>query len=76
MKLDKEELETFNRLHSDLHKSKVAIGDLELQKATLIDSVRLLKREFAQAEERLIEKYGQDSIINLQTGEVKQKDNG
>jgi hypothetical protein len=76
MKLDKEELEELTRLHGTLQKSKMAIGDLELQKATLIDSVRQLKKEFTAAEDRLIEKYGKDSIINMQTGEVKQKDNG
>ena len=76
MKLDKEELETLTRLNSDLQKSKMALGDMELQKSTLIDSVRLLKQEFAKAEERLIEKYGKDSVVNLQTGEVKQKENG
>jgi hypothetical protein len=35
-----------------------------------------LKQEFAKAEGKLIEKYGLNSVINLQTGEVKQKDNG
>jgi len=76
MKLDKEELETLTNLHGDLQKSKMALGDMELQKATLIDSVRLLKQEFAKAEGKLIEKYGLNSVINLQTGEVKQKENG
>jgi hypothetical protein len=38
----------------------------------LVDS---LKEDFASHERILIEKYGEDAIINIQTGQVTKKEN-
>lgn len=53
----------------------MAIADAELQKWNLIRSVEAIKNQFAVHEKTLIEKYGKDAIINIQTGEVTQKEN-
>lgn len=68
-----EELAKINELNSEFNKAKLAIGDVELQKQGILRHVELLKIEFSAHEKDLIEKYGADSIINIQTGEITQK---
>jgi hypothetical protein len=72
--LTQEELAIINGLNGEFNKLKSAIADAELQKWNLIRSVEAIKNQFAVHEKALIEKYGQDAIINIQTGEVTQKE--
>ena len=71
--LSKEELDNVNRLNAEFNKSKMAIGDIELQKQNILRHIEVLKNEFAAQETFLVEKYGADSVINLQTGEITSK---
>ena len=50
------------------------IGEIEVQKSFIISEINQIKLQFAQNEKKLIDKYGKDSVINLQTGEVQQKE--
>jgi hypothetical protein len=70
MKLTKEELQSINDLNKEFTQMKVQLGEIEIQKANMIQSVNVLRGKFAQEEQKLIKKYGEDSVINLQTGEV------
>jgi hypothetical protein len=69
----KEELEKIQNMNSDFAKAKMALGELELNKQGILNQVNTMKMEFAEYEKMLISKYGQDSVINLQTGEVSKK---
>jgi hypothetical protein len=69
-----EELALINELNAEFNKAKLAIGDVELQKQNILRHIELLKTEFSKQENLLIEKYGADSVINIQTGEVTQKE--
>lgn len=71
--LSKEELDNVNKLNAEFSKAKMAIGDVELQKQNILNHIEVLKTEFAAQEKMLIEKYGADSVINLQTGEITNK---
>jgi hypothetical protein len=71
--ITQEELTKIQEMNSDFNKAKMAIGDIELQKQGLVRHIDAMKAEFSQHEKMLIEKYGKDSVINLQTGEVTQK---
>lgn len=73
MKLSKEELKELQDLNTEFSKKKMQIGDIEVQKSLIISEINQIKLQFAQNEKKLIEKYGKDSVINLQTGEVQQK---
>ena len=73
VKLEEKELAELKEAKLELDRYKLAIGDLELQKKSLFESVTKLQQAFAQMENKLIEKYGKDSIINMNTGIVKQK---
>lgn len=68
-----EELAKINELNSEFNKAKLAIGDVELQKQNILEHIKILKSEFSAQEKMLIEKYGADSVINIQTGEITQK---
>lgn len=68
-----EELAKINELNSEFNKAKLAIGDVELQKNQILRHIDLLKTEFAAQEKNLIEKYGPDAVINVQTGEITRK---
>jgi hypothetical protein len=73
MKLSKEELKELQDLNTEFSKKKMQIGEIEVQKSFIISEINQIKLQFAQNEKKLIEKYGKDSVINLQTGEVQQK---
>lgn len=70
-----EELTKIQELNAEFNKVKMAIADVELQKHALIRVVDEIKSQFASHERLLIEKYGKDAVINIQTGEVTQKEN-
>jgi len=73
IKLTEEELKELKEAKLSLDKYKLAIGDLELQKKSLYEQVSTLQSDFRNLEDKLIKKYGQDSVINMNTGTVKQK---
>tara|TARA_R110000868_G_scaffold112131_2_gene302200 strand:+ start:426 stop:689 length:264 start_codon:yes stop_codon:yes gene_type:complete len=68
-----EELVKIQELNGEFNKAKMAIGDVELQKLNIVRHIEELKAEFTALEKSLIDKYGSDAVINLQTGEVTQK---
>lgn len=72
-KITNEEMETLQSLISEFNKGKVNLGDLELQKSIIISNIGTLKQKFAEEEEKLIKKYGENSVINLETGEITEK---
>lgn len=73
IKVTEEELKKIQDLNADFTKSKNALGDLELQKQNIFQHIDMLRKEFALNEKSLIEKYGEDAVINIQTGEVTKK---
>jgi len=71
--VSKEELEKIQGMNADFSKAKMALGELELNKYGILNQINAMRQEFSEYEKMLIIKYGQDSVINLQTGEVTQK---
>jgi hypothetical protein len=74
VQVTQEELVKIQELNSEFNKAKMAIGDVELQKQQIIRHIEELKLEFSAHEKQLVEKYGADAVINIQTGEVTQKE--
>jgi len=72
MKLEEKELERLQELNNEFTRAKLQLGELEVQKSMIMDEVKKIKATFLIEEKKLIEKYGPDSVINLQTGEVTQ----
>ena len=73
--LTTEDLEFIRKGSADYTKIKINLGELELQKQGLIKQAHEIVDAFSNNERILIEKYGADSVINMQTGEVTQKQN-
>ncbi|MCP3698015.1 MAG: hypothetical protein GY920_05585 [Aliivibrio sp.] len=72
-KLTSEELSKLQELNNSFTQSKISLGDLELQKENIIGKIKEIKSKFVELEKELIKKYGEESVINLQTGEVTEK---
>lgn len=72
--LTAEELSFLQEGTSNYNKIKTSLGELELQKQGLIKQAEAIVESFNKNELALIDKYGADSVINLQTGEVKPKE--
>ena len=72
MKLEEKELERLQELNNEFTRAKLQLGELEVQKSMIMDEVKKINATFLIEEKKLIEKYGPDSVINLQTGEVTQ----
>ena len=67
-KVKKVELEKLQQLNSDFVNLKTQLGDLEIQKSLVLTQVQNIRVEFAKLEKELLENYGENSVINLQTG--------
>ena len=72
-RLTEKELTELQNLNTEFTKFKITLGDLEIQKSSIISEIAAIKMKFAHNEKKLIDKYGEDSVINIQTGEVQQK---
>lgn len=75
-KLEEQELKSLQELQTQYSKLKLALGEITLKESEIIDEVKSIKHRFMIEEKKLIEKYGADSVINLQTGEITKNENG
>ena len=73
-KIETKELEALQSLNTEFNKLKTQLGDLALQKHGACLREEELKSEFALLEKDLMTKYGKDAVINLETGEIKEKE--
>jgi hypothetical protein len=73
-KLTKNELETIQSLVNEFNQTKIKLGDTVISQATLLKKVEELKISYAKQEQGLIKKYGDDAVINIETGEVSEKE--
>ena len=69
-KLTSEELQIVKDLRQEYTNLAQAVGDLELQKSSLLEMQKELISKEKQIAKQLQEKYGQGSI-DIDTGEVK-----
>ena len=69
-KLSQEELIKIQEMNTTFTQAKIALGDLEIQKHSILGQIKQLRDEFSENEKQLIDKYGPDAVINLKTGEV------
>ena len=75
-KLEAEELSQLQELQNTVQGYKMQLGEIELQKSMLLKEVDEVKLDFNKLENKFIEKYGLDSVINIKTGEITEKENG
>tara|TARA_R100001244_G_scaffold100128_1_gene74684 strand:- start:1909 stop:2157 length:249 start_codon:yes stop_codon:yes gene_type:complete len=74
MKLSEEQLKSVQDLQNEFSNNKLRLGDLVYQQSFVVKKIDELKDQFGVMEKALIEEFGQDSVIDLKTGEVKPKE--
>lgn len=75
MKLEEQQFEKLKQLNTTLIHLKLEIGDVEIRKNALLREIDGVRTLMLEQEQELINIYGPDAIINMQTGEVTQKEN-
>lgn len=73
MELTKEELEKLQAFNSDRVDLKLEIAKHEVDKLSAYSRLSKLENAFAPVQNAMIEKYGTDSRIDIQTGIVTKK---
>ena len=71
--LPAEDLKKLQKMHNDFTTAKISLGDLELQKVSILRNVDTIKAAFAEFEKGLVQQYGENAVINVQTGEITYK---
>jgi hypothetical protein len=74
-KLTKEELELLQGLVTEYNNVKIRIADTFIAQDALLKEIEAMKSSYIKEEKKLLEKYGDDVVINVQTGEVKNGNN-
>lgn len=67
------EKEKITTLISQFNNYKLQLGDTYLNQQSLMKKIDEVKVEYALVEKELMETYGSDAIINVETGEVTEK---
>lgn len=73
MRLEDEELKFIQECKAKINLAKNMIADLEIKKHELMMEIQEVKRQFKMREKDFINKYGLNSVVNTETGEVQQK---
>lgn len=73
-KLTTEELEKVQSFVSEFNTLKMKIGDAALAQTSLVGQVDVLKVAYNEYERELMDKYGKDAVINVQTGDITKKE--
>jgi len=73
-KITDEELAKVQAFVTEFNTLKMQIGDAALAQCNLVAKVDSLKEEYNTYELELMKKYGEDAILNVQTGAITRKE--
>jgi hypothetical protein len=74
MKLNDDELKTLQDLNKEFNKLTHSLGTLALQKHSVLKKIDAVKESFEHVEKTLLEKYGEDAVVHIETGQITQKE--
>jgi hypothetical protein len=72
-KLTEQELKQVQSMLNAFNQLKMQLGDVVLQQRVIIENIDKVKADYSVVEKELTEKYGDEAVINPQTGEVTEK---
>lgn len=75
-KVEDQELKSLKDISQAINETHSRIADLAVAQNQMISRLHSLSDEKNTLTSKLAEKYGEDSVISLETGEVKRKENG
>jgi hypothetical protein len=61
-------------MNAEYNRLRLNISDLEMQKHSVLMMLDSLREKFSNHERLLIERYGEDAVINMKTGEITKKE--
>jgi len=70
--LSNEDLQTTQGLNSEYRKLESAVGSLEIEKQGIMRGVESLREALSAHEQMLKDKYGDNIMINMATGEISE----
>jgi len=73
-KLTDDELNGLRDALTQLNQNKIALGECVMQQKDILSNIDKIKGAYYEMEKSLIETYGINSNINIETGEVTEKD--
>jgi hypothetical protein len=73
-KITDEELSKVQGYVTEFNTLKMQIGDAELAKSALVKKVEHLREGYNKYELELMDSYGKDAIVNVQTGAITRKE--
>jgi len=74
--LTTEELTNLQSTLSAFNQAKMQVADATLAQQDAVNSMVSMKQGFAGMEQQLVEKYGKDVSVNVQTGALTYKEDG
>ena len=75
-KVTDEELKRLRENANNMNQARLAFGNLEMKRFRLQKNFEMLQFEVSALENELINKYGRDAVININTGEIKNNNDG
>jgi chaperonin cofactor prefoldin len=69
-KLKEEQLNQIKSLKEAHTSLRFRLADIEIEKHVVINQIKDVAKEFKEIEKAIIEEYGKDATLNLQTGEI------
>lgn len=75
-KVTDEELKRLRENANNMNQARLAFGNLELERFRLQKNFEMLQLDVSALENELINKYGRDAVININTGEIKNNADG
>jgi hypothetical protein len=73
-KLTDDELKELREALTELNQNKVALGECLMQQQDILSNIQMIKARYYEMEKSLIEMYGASANINIETGEVTEKE--
>lgn len=72
--LDESELNRWNQVNAQWSRARMILADIEMQKFAQADIVDKMDKAKQALSNELVAKYGENIIINGETGQVKKQD--
>ena len=72
-KLTQEELSDLQKVVQQFNQAKMQLGETVIAQENLLASVKEIKTSYSDIEKSLMETYGNDASINIETGEISKE---
>ena len=72
--LTSEELANLQKVVQQFNQAKMQLGETVIAQENLLASVKEIKVAYSEIEKSLMETYGADALINIETGEISKEE--